>query len=85
MMGRTPNNSNCAKLPFHVIESAASGSVDAINAVLKHYEQYISALATRTLYDENGVPQLCLDMELKRRLETKLITKILNFKIVKAA
>ena len=40
----------------------------------------IAALSTRTLYDENGVPHLCVDEEMRRRLETKLITKILDFK-----
>ena len=60
-------------------------SVDAINAVLKHYERYIAALATRTLYDENGVPHLCLDEEKVCRMRTKLITKILDFKVNKTA
>ena len=66
-------------------EAAASGNVDAINAVLKHYERYIAALATRTLYDENGVPHLCLDEEKVCRMRTKLITKILDFKVNKTA
>lgn len=34
-------------LPYPVILLAASGDVDAINAVLKHYESYIAVLATR--------------------------------------
>ncbi|SHH70703.1 helix-turn-helix domain-containing protein [Desulfosporosinus lacus] len=68
-------------LPFPVIKMAADGNVDAINAVLKHYEGYLAALSTKRLYDENGNPHLCLDEELKRRLETKLITKILNFRV----
>ncbi|MFR5406508.1 MAG: helix-turn-helix domain-containing protein [Oscillibacter sp.] len=52
---------------------------------LKHYERYIAALATRTLYDENGVPHLCLDEEKVCRMRTKLITKILDFKVNKTA
>jgi hypothetical protein len=68
-------------LPFSVIRMAADGNVDAINAVLKHYEGYIAALSTKRFYDENGNPHLYLDEELKRRLETKLITKILTFKL----
>ena len=84
MAGR-PIKAESALLPYSAIEAAASGNVDAINAVLRHYERYIAALATRTLYDENGVPHLCVDEEMKRRLETKLITKILNFKLNKVA
>jgi len=78
-------NSDSALLPYSTIEAAASGNVDAINAVLAHYSRYICALSTKTLYDENGVPHLCVDEEMRRRLETKLITKILDFKVDRVA
>lgn len=79
------NKSGSSLLPYTTIEAAASGDVDAINAVLKHYERYLTALSTRTLYDENGIPNLCVDEGMKRRLETKLITRILCFDIQKIA
>lgn len=82
-MARNLSNAAASLLPYSTIEAAASGNVDAINAVLKHYERYIAALATRTLYDENGVPHLCLDEEKVCRMRTKLITKILDFGNVK--
>ena len=66
-------------LPYPVIVLAADGDVDAINAVLKHYEGYIAVLSTRQLHDDYGNPYLCIDEGIKRRLETKLITAILNF------
>ena len=78
-MAHNLSNAAASLLPYSTIEAAASGNVDAINAVLKHYERYIAALATRTLYDENGVPHLCLDEEKVCRMRTKLITKILDF------
>ncbi len=84
-MTSNPTKSASSLLPYMIIEAATSGDVDAINAVLKHYERYIAALATRTLYDENGNPHLCVDEEMKRRLETKLITKILKFDVQKIA
>lgn len=68
-------------LPFPVIVSAAGGDADAINYVLKYYAGYIAALSMRTLYDESGNPHLCIDDELRRRLETKLITNITKFRI----
>ena len=41
-------SSKCSKLlPYHIIAAAASGDVEAINKVLKHYEGYIAALATK--------------------------------------
>ncbi len=66
---------------YPVIVLATSGDVDAINAVLKHYERYIAALSTRQLFDERGNLHLCVDEALRRRLETKLITKILTFNV----
>ena len=69
-------------LPFPVIAAATNGNVDEINAVVKYYAAYIAALSTRQLYDENGTPVLCVDEEMRRRLETRLITRILNFKLI---
>ena len=68
-------------LPFHIIKAASEGDISAINVVLKHYEGYIIKLSTRKLYDEDGQIHYCVDETLRRRLETKLITKIVDFKL----
>lgn len=73
------SSAETALVPYEVIVLASQGDVDAITAVLGHYESYIAALSTRTLYDENRLPHLCVDYEMRRRLETKLITRILSF------
>jgi len=72
-------------LPFGIIETAASGNVDAINAVLKHYEGYIIVLSTKRLFDESGKPYMVVDNEMRRTLETKLIVKIMQFDLNRAA
>lgn len=77
----TSNFASARLLPFSVIQKAAGGDVEAINAVLKHYEGYIARLSMRELHDEYGNSHLCVDEELRRRLETKLITKILTFRV----
>ena len=77
----THNHVKARLLPFSVIQKAAGGDVEAINAGLKHYEGYMVRLSLRELYDEYGNPHLCVDEELRRRLETKLITKILTFRV----
>ena len=69
-------------LPFSIIQAAVSGNIMAIDTVLKHYEGYIISLSTRRLYDKNGHSFYCVDESLKRRLEIKLITKILEFEII---
>ncbi len=43
---------------------------------LRYYEGYINKLCTRTLYDSNGFPYVCVDEYMKRRLEIKLIHSI---------
>ena len=64
-ISKTRNKENL--LPFHIIKAASEGDVSAINAVLKHYE--------------SGQVHYCIDETLRRRLETKLITKILAFEV----
>ena len=44
------------------------------------YSGYMNKLCTRTLYDENGCPHVCLDEAMKRRLEIKLIHAIITTK-----
>ena len=67
--------------PLHIIKAASKGNIEAIDKVLKHYEGYIAALSTWRLYDEYGQTHYCVDETLRRRLETKLIIKILDFEI----
>ena len=52
----TSQSKNNRLLPLTVIEAAAGGDVEAINAVLKHYAGYIARLSMRELYDEYGNP-----------------------------
>ncbi|CVI69717.1 Helix-turn-helix domain protein [Eubacteriaceae bacterium CHKCI004] len=82
MMGKKDKTfNNEYLLPINVIKAASKGDIEAIDKVLKHYEGYIAVLSTRKLYDEYGNTHYCVDESLRRRLETKLITKVLNFKI----
>jgi hypothetical protein len=84
-MSKQKAHNNGGLLPFHIIETAASGDVDAINKILKHYGGYIAVLSTRRLFDEDGRAYLVVDEEMRRTLETKLITKILQFDLNRTA
>lgn len=68
-------------LSYEVIEAAAAGDIEAINMVRKHYEPYITVLASRPFYDEQGNEHYGIDMELKNRMETKLILGLSKFKL----
>ena len=67
-------------LPLAVIEAARAGDAGAVGQGLQYYNGYINKLCTRTLYDENGYPHVCLDEAMKRRLEIKLIHAIVTTK-----
>ncbi|MCL2223958.1 MAG: helix-turn-helix domain-containing protein [Defluviitaleaceae bacterium] len=84
-MGKHKNHKRGNLLPFATIEAAARGDVTAINQVLKHYEGYVIALSTKRLFDERGKPYMVVDTEMRRTLETTLITRILQFDVRRAA
>ena len=65
-------------LPLSVIEAARAGEPLDVERVLRYYEGYIFKLCTRTLYDEDGYPHVCVDEYMKRRLEIKLIQSIVG-------
>ncbi|EAC7182305.1 helix-turn-helix domain-containing protein [Listeria monocytogenes] len=68
-------------LSFSVIVLAIQGDVSAMNKVLKHFEPYVNKLSQKTLFDGLGNSYIYVEPEIKRILETKLITAILNFKL----
>ena len=56
-----PNYKGIELLPLSVIEAARAGDAEAVERVLRYYSGYMNKLCTRTLYDENGYPHVCLD------------------------
>ena len=68
-------------LPYPVIIAATKGNPDAVKTVVKHYEGYISSLATRRLRDERGNTYYGIDEDIRDRLNSRLIKAILEFKI----
>ena len=81
-MSRKSRKNEAFDLPsFQMIRAASNGDIEAINAVLKHYEGYIAALSMRTGYDAQGIPRTQVDEDLRQRLETKLIVAILRFEL----
>ena len=61
-------------IPVPVILAAVNGDEDALAAVVAHYQSYIRALATRPLKDDYGNTYLCVDEDMRLRLEAKLIS-----------
>lgn len=66
-------------IPVPVILAAVNGNEVALAAVVAHYR----ALATRPLKDDYGNTYLCVDEDMRLRLEAKLIHSIVTgFKVL---
>ena len=64
--------------PVWVIHAASSGDSEAMEQVLRYYDDYMSRLCTRTLYDKDGTPHVCVDTHMKRCLEIRLIRAVVR-------
>ena len=67
--------------PFDVIRAAVQGDVTEIDAILRHYERYMTALSLRPCRDISNNISMEVDPEILRRMESRLIDRILKFKI----
>jgi len=57
---------------FDVIEVASKGDVLAVKNVLRYYHRYTMSLSAYPFFD----------VEMKRRMESKLMSRILKFKVL---
>ena len=64
--------------PVWVIRAASGGDSEAMEQVLRHYDDYMGRLCTRTLYDKDGTPRVCVDTHMKRCLEIRLIRAVVR-------
>ena len=64
--------------PVWVIHAASGGDSEAMEQVLRYYDDYMSRLCTRTLYDKDGTPHVCVDTYMKRCLEIRLIRAVMR-------
>ena len=65
-------------LPLSVYVSARAGDPQAVERLLRYYDNYMNCLCTRTLYDEDGMPHMRVDEYMKHRLQAKLVKAIVN-------
>lgn len=66
---------------FEIIEAAINGDADSINQIVSYFQSFIESKCRRKFKDEFGRIHYEIDEYMKRRMETKLITKILDFEI----
>jgi len=75
------HQSNTPKVPYSIIQAATGGDTAAIYKIVNHYKGYISKLSIRCCRDQYGNIQECIDEDMHRQIETKLVMEITNFKI----
>ncbi|WP_124042002.1 helix-turn-helix domain-containing protein [Clostridium perfringens] len=68
-------------LPFEVIAKSTEGDVESINEVLNHFSGYIAKMSVRKIYDNFGNIRYIVDDDICKRIENKLVSKILLFRI----
>ena len=57
------------------------GDIEAVNQIVRHYSGFIASRSMRPMKDEYGNTHMVVDETLRRRMETRLIAKILSFEI----
>ena len=67
-----------ALIPLPIILAATQADEDALASIIGHYQNYICALSTRQIKDQYGNEHLCIDDNMKRRLEAKLLYSIVS-------
>lgn len=68
-------------LPFDIIVKSTKGDIEAINKVLDHFSGYIAKVSVRKIYDNFGNVRYIVDEDICKRIENKLVSKILLFRI----
>ena len=68
-------------LQFEVIAKSTKGDVESINKVLNHFSGYIAKMSVRKIYDNFGNARYIIDDDICKRIENKLVSKILLFRI----
>ena len=68
-------------LPFEVIAKSTKGDDESINKVLNHFSGYIAKMSVRKIYDNFGNARYIIDDDICKRIENKLVSKILLFRI----
>lgn len=75
------DNNERGLLPYPIIVAATKGEPEAMQAVLQHYDSYISSLSMCKFRDERGNTYYGIDEDMRDYLHSKLIQSILDFKI----
>ena len=66
-------------IDLSTIHGAVSGDYDAMERILSHYDDYITAMSHVTARNEKGILVRYMDVEIRECIRAKLLAKILEF------
>ncbi|NBI83534.1 helix-turn-helix domain-containing protein [Clostridiaceae bacterium] len=66
------------RINYETILAAKRKDMSAIREILAHYDTYITYHSRRTWYDDYGMPYTHVDEDIKGRIQSKLIQKIIH-------
>ena len=66
---------------FRTVQEAIWGDIDSIGRIVVSFQPYIMDKCKRRFMDEFGRVTYVEDEYMRRKVETKLITKIIDFKV----
>ncbi|MBV6375503.1 helix-turn-helix domain-containing protein [Enterococcus casseliflavus] len=69
------------RVSYELIKKARSGDIEALQIIKNHFQPYIQKNAYRMVKNDSGYSYMSIDETLKSRLEIRLLSKILTFKI----
>lgn len=70
-------------LSFDIIAKSAKSDIESIKEVLRHFSGYIAKMSVKKTYDNFGNVKYIVDQDISKRIENKLVSKILLFRIDK--
>lgn len=68
-------------MPFNTIISAINGDCSAMDKVLEHYDNQMNYLSTCHIRSEEGFLIPIINMEIKDRLQSKLVYAVTRFSV----
>lgn len=66
-------------LNLQIIRKAVGGDYEAMERILSHYDDYITAMSYVVVRNEKGVLVRYMDVETRECIRAKLLAKILDF------
>lgn len=68
-------------VPYSIIKKAIEGDENSISIIVKHYQYFIIKNSMRLMTDNQGYSHMIIDDTLKGRIEGRLLSKILLFRL----